>query len=371
VTEWTLPSAEAAAAVGAPAWMAILWFIILGGLLAMYAMLDGFDLGVGIVHFAAARGSAERGAQIGAIGPVWDGNEVWLVVLGGALFAAFPLAYATIFSALYLPLIALLFCLIARAASIELRHVFHRPGWTLLCDGAFALSSLAAALLFGVAVGALMQGLPLNEAGEFAPAPRVAHQAPGPVESVAALLSPFSAAVGLLAAALCAVHGAAYLGLRLEGAHRERCRSVALGCWVAFVLCVLLATGLAFRDVPAATRNLGAAPWLWLVSGAGAAATGWALWALVRRRSVAAFAGTAAMAAALVALFMAALYPDVVLAAPDGTRSLSIATAASSRFTLLMMFFVVLVAAPLVCAYTLIAYATFHGRVAAQSEDAP
>lgn len=369
--EWTLPSAEAAAAVSAPEWMAVVWFVILGGLLAMYAMLDGFDLGVGIVHFAAARGPQERGAQISAIGPVWDGNEVWLVVLGGALFAAFPMAYATIFSALYLPLIALLFCLIARAASIELRHVFHPRAWALACDVAFALSSLTAALLFGVAVGALMQGLPLNEAGEFAPTPRAEHQAPGPVESVAVLLSPFSVSVGLLAVALCAVHGAAYLGLRLAEAHRERCRTVALGCWAAFFMCVLLVTGLAWRDVPAATRNLGTAPWLWLVAGAGACATAWALWAIVKRRVVLAFAGTAAMSAALVALFMAALFPDIVLAAPDGTHSLAIATVASSRFTLLLMFFVVLVAAPLVCAYTLITYATFHGRVPAQQEEHP
>jgi cytochrome d ubiquinol oxidase subunit II len=360
--QWTLPSAEAAQFVAAPDWMAVAWFVILGGLLAMYAALDGFDLGVGIVHFAAGRSATDRANQVGAIGPVWDGNEVWLVVFGGALFAAFPLAYATIFSAFYLPLIFLLFCLIFRAATIELRHVFHSRAWHGLCDVGFSLSSLLIAIVFGVAVGAMMQGLPLNEAGEFAPTPAREHMAAGPIESVRVLLSPFSVSVGLLAAALCAAHGAAFLCLKTTGVHAERCRNVAIGCWVAFFMCVLLVTGLALKDVPAATRNMTSAPWLWLVAAAGAASTAWALRGMVKRRPVAAFVGTALMAFALVGLFMSALFPDIVIAAPDGTRSIGIATAASSRFTMLLMFFVVLVAAPLVCAYTLITYTTFHGR---------
>ncbi|MBL9140262.1 MAG: cytochrome d ubiquinol oxidase subunit II, partial [Phycisphaerae bacterium] len=310
--QWTLPSADAAQVLAAPEWMAVAWFIILGGLLAMYAMLDGFDLGVGIVHFAAGRSATDRGNQIGAIGPVWDGNEVWLVVFGGALFAAFPLAYATIFSAFYLPLIFLLFFLIFRAATIELRHVFHRPAWHLLCDVGFSASSLLIAVTFGVAVGAMMQGLPLNEAGEFAPTPVEQYQAAGPIESVRVLLSPFSVSAGLLAGALCATHGAAYLCLKTSGAHAERCRNVAIGCWVAFLVCVLLVTALALRDVPSATRNMASAPWLWLVAVLGATATLWALVSMVKQRRVQAFAGTALMCLALVGLFMAALFPDIV-----------------------------------------------------------
>jgi cytochrome bd ubiquinol oxidase subunit II len=359
---WTLPSVQSAEFIAAPEWMSVLWFVILGLLLAMYAVLDGFDLGVGIVHFASARGAEDRGAQLDAIGPVWDGNEVWLVVFGGALFAAFPLAYATIFSALYLPLVFLLFCLILRAASIELRHVFHGPGWKLACDAGFCVSSLLTAVIFGVAVGAMMQGLPLNEAGEFAPVARAEHQAASPIESVMALVSPFSVCSGLLAASLCAAHGAAFLGLRAEGAHAERCRNVGIGCWVAFVIMVLLVTGLALKDVPSATRNMTTAPWLWAVSALGAVSTVWALVGLVTRRPWRAFVGTSVMAWSLVGLFMAALFPDVVISAPDGTRSIGIGTASSSRFTLLMMLFVVLVAAPLVAAYTVIAYSTFRGR---------
>ncbi|MFO0784566.1 MAG: cytochrome d ubiquinol oxidase subunit II [Phycisphaerales bacterium] len=354
--QWSLPSADAAAQVAAPEWMAVTWFMLLAVLLAAYAILDGFDLGVGIVHFMAGRSAKDRAAQISAIGPVWDGNEVWLVVFGGALFAAFPMAYATIFSAFYLPLIVLLFCLILRAVSIELRHVFHGDRWKLLCDVAFSGASLLASVIFGVAVGAAMVGLPLGQGGDFAPD---AAGAPGPIQAVLALVSPFSVATGVLAAALCAVHGAAYLGLRTGGQHQERCRRVGLVAGVVFLLAVGLVTALALGTVPAATRNMASAPALWLVSLVGAGSTAWALRSLLARRRVAAFVGTCLMAAALVGLFFAALYPNIVLA-KDPAHSITLATASSSRFTLLMMFFVVLVAAPLVLAYTLITYGTFH-----------
>lgn len=360
--QWSLPSAEAAAQVAAPEWMAVTWFMLLALLLAAYAILDGFDLGVGIVHFMAGRSATDRTAHINAIGPVWDGNEVWLVVFGGALFAAFPMAYATIFSAFYLPLIVLLFCLILRAVSIELRHVFHSDRWKLLCDVAFSGASLLASVIFGVAVGAAMVGLPLGQGGEFAPSgagePGPA-SAPGPVQAVLALVSPFSVSTGVLAATLCAVHGSVYLGLRTNGAHQERCRRVGLATWTAFLLAVGLVTVLALTTVRAATRNMGSAPALWLVSLVGAGSTFWALRCMLARRRVAAFVSTCLMAAALVGLFFAALYPNIVLA-QDPAHSISLATASSSRFTLLMMFFVVLVAAPLVLAYTLITYGTFH-----------
>lgn len=360
---WSLPSIDAAQLVAAPGWMTVTWFVILGVLLGMYAVLDGFDLGVGIVHFAAARNRVERTAQIGAIGPVWDGNEVWLVVFGGALFAAFPVAYATIFSAFYLPLILLLFCLILRAASIELRHVFHAPRWIFLCDVGFSVSSLVAAVIFGVAVGACMQGLPLGPMGEFAPPGGTDGSPPGPLKSVGVLVSPFSLATGVLAAALCAVHGAAYLGLRVQGEHAERCRRVILGAWCVFVAVVLTVTALAIGRVPAATRNIAEAPWILVVSVLGGASTLWALHGILRRRAVVTFVATSVMAFTLVALFMAALFPDMVIDAAHPERSISMATASSSRFTLLMMFFVVLVAMPLVAAYTLITYRTFHGPV--------
>ncbi len=145
----------------------ILWFILLGVLLAGYAMLDGFDLGVGMLH-PLARNDEQRRIAINAIGPLWDGNEVWLVTFGGALFAAFPEAYATVFSAFYIPFMLLLFCLIFRAVSLEFRGKMQARSWRRFWDGCFCASSLIATLLFGVAVGNAMIGIPLDERGIFA-----------------------------------------------------------------------------------------------------------------------------------------------------------------------------------------------------------
>ena len=144
-----------------------LWFLLLGVLLAGYAVLDGFDLGVGILH-PLARTDEERRIAISSIGPIWDGNEVWLVTFGGALFAAFPEAYATIFEAFYTAFMLLLFCLIFRAVSLEFRSKVHSDAWRRMWDLAFFGSSIVATLLFGVAIGNGLAGIPLNERGEYA-----------------------------------------------------------------------------------------------------------------------------------------------------------------------------------------------------------
>ena len=143
-----------------------MWFILLGVLLAGYAILDGFDLGVGMLHLRA-KGDTERRILLNSIGPIWDGNEVWLVTFGGALFAAFPEAYATAFSGFYVAFMALLFALILRAVSIEFRGKVQSARWRAVWDYGFFGSSLLASFLFGVAVGAAMKGVPLNAAGDL------------------------------------------------------------------------------------------------------------------------------------------------------------------------------------------------------------
>ncbi|MEM9703521.1 MAG: cytochrome d ubiquinol oxidase subunit II, partial [Planctomycetota bacterium] len=145
---------------------AVIWFMLLGVLLAGYAVLDGFDLGVGILH-PLAKTDRDRNVLVKTIGPLWDGNEVWLVTFGGALFAAFPEAYATAFSGFYVPFMLLLFALIFRAVSVEFRHKFQSAGWRRVCDWGFTLSSTLAAVLFGAAVGASIDGVPLNARGIF------------------------------------------------------------------------------------------------------------------------------------------------------------------------------------------------------------
>src|SRR5262245_39529144 len=170
----------------------VVWFILLGVLLAGYAVLDGFDLGVGILHLLA-RTDEDRRLFINAIGPIWDGNEVWLVTFGGAMFAAFPNAYATVFSGFYVAFMALLFALIFRAVSIEFRSKMKSPAWRRAWDAGFFGSSVLASLLFGVAVGDSMIGIPLDPRGVFTGA-------------VADLLNPYALFTGFTVIAMFAMH---------------------------------------------------------------------------------------------------------------------------------------------------------------------
>jgi cytochrome d ubiquinol oxidase subunit II len=172
----------------------VIWFVLLGALLVGYAILDGFDFGVGILH-PLGRDDAERRIIINSIGPLWDGNEVWLVTFGGALFAAFPEAYATVFSGLYVAFMLVLFALIFRAISLEFRGKLDSPVWRRLWDVGFFSSSLLAPLLFGVAVGAAMLGLPVDDRGVFA-------------GRFIDLLQPYTLVVGLLTVAMFTMHGA-------------------------------------------------------------------------------------------------------------------------------------------------------------------
>ena len=177
-----------------PEILCIIWFLLLNVLLIGYAILDGFDLGVGILHPFVAKDDRERRLVMNSIGPLWDGNEVWLVTFGGALFAMFPNAYASIFSAFYLPFVLLLFALIFRAVSLEFRSKRLSPGWRSFWDIIFFVGSSLAALLFGVAVGALMQGLEISELGDYQ-------------GTLLDMVTVFSFLVGLFTVALLAMHG--------------------------------------------------------------------------------------------------------------------------------------------------------------------
>ena len=177
--------------------LTVIWFALLGVLLIGYTILDGFDLGVGILH-PVARGDEERRIMINSIGPLWDGNEVWLVTFGGALFAAFPNAYATVFSGFYIAFMLLLFALIFRAVSIEFRSKVTSARWRRVWDAGFFLSSLSAALLLGVAGGNILQGMPVEQDLRVR-------------QSLLQQLNPYALLVGGLVVALFAMHGAIYL----------------------------------------------------------------------------------------------------------------------------------------------------------------
>jgi cytochrome d ubiquinol oxidase subunit II len=332
----------------------LLWFGLLGVLLAGYAILDGFDLGVGLLHLRA-RGDLERRVLLQSIGPIWDGNEVWLVTFGGAMFAAFPEAYATVFSAFYIPFMAVLFALILRAVSLEFRGKRESPGWRRFWDVGFSAASLLAALLFGVAVGALMVGIPLDDRGLF-------------VGGVGDLLLPkalpfYPLLVGAMTVALFAMHGGIYLLLKTEEDLQAR-----VGRWVwhafgAFLVLYLLTTIATLAAVPRALRNFAQWPWLWGLAVASVLAVANVPRAIFMRRPLQAFLSSSAVIATLVALLGVALYPNLVPSSRVGAASLTIYNAASSARTLGIMALIAAIGMPFVLGYTALIYWTFRGKV--------
>jgi cytochrome d ubiquinol oxidase subunit II len=326
-----------------------LWFVLLGVLLMGYAILDGFDLGVGILHLSV-RKDAERRLLMNSIGPLWDGNEVWLVTFGGALFAAFPKAYATVFSGFYTAFMALLFALIFRAVSMEFRSKRELPAWREFWDISFFLSSALATFLFGVAVGNAMRGMPIGADGEF-------HGA------FADLLHPYAVLVGLFAVATFAMHGSIYLYLKTEGELQQRMREWMWRTFGVFLVFYLFTTIYTLVDVPLATRNFREYPWVWIVVVLNILAVGNIPRAIHLRRADYAFASSCCTIAALTFLFGVALFPDLVHSSLDPAWSLDIYNAASSPKTLRIMRNIAFLGLPFVLAYTAVVYWVFRGKV--------
>ncbi|MCX5794408.1 MAG: cytochrome d ubiquinol oxidase subunit II [Elusimicrobia bacterium] len=326
-----------------------LWFMLLGVLLAGYAVLDGFDLGVGILHLGA-RDDRERRIFLNSIGPLWDGNEVWLVTFGGALFAAFPEAYATAFSAFYLAFMLLLFALIFRAVSLEFRGKRDSAAWRGFWDASFFGASLAAALLFGVAVGDSMLGIPIGADHEFA-------------GTFFGLLRPYALLVGALNVSLLALHGSLYLQLKTEGELQERLRRWSWQAFGVFLTLYLATTLVTLARVPRALVNFERMPWLWAVVAASVLALANIPRSLHLRRPGWAFLSSAAAIASLVALFGAALYPNLIVSSLDPAWSLTVANAASSQKTLGIMALIAALGLPFVLSYTAVIYWVFRGKV--------
>ncbi|MDD5629361.1 MAG: cytochrome d ubiquinol oxidase subunit II [Elusimicrobia bacterium] len=327
----------------------VLWFMLLGVLLAGYAVLDGFDLGVGVLHLGA-RDDRERRVFLNSIGPVWNGNEVWLVTFGGALFAAFPEAYATAFSAFYLAFMLLLFALILRAVSLEFRGKSGAPAWRRFWDVAFFLASLTAALLFGVAAGDSLFGIPIGPDREFA-------------GSFLGLLRPYALLVGAFNVALLALHGSLYLQLKTEGELRDRVNGWSWRAFGVFLGFYLVTTAATLARVPRALANFEHRPWLWAVAAVSVLALANIPRSLHLRRPGWAFLSSAAFIASMVALFGAALYPNLITSSLDPAWSLTVGNSASSDKTLGIMALIAALGLPFVLIYTAVIYRVFRGKV--------
>jgi len=326
-----------------------IWFVLVGVLLTGYVLLDGFDLGVGALH-RFARGDRNRRMLMNAIGPFWDGNEVWLITGGGALFAAFPEVYATAFSGLYLALMLFLLALISRAVSLEFRG--QRPGarWRAFWDTGFSTGSALAVLLLGVALGNLAWGLPLRADHEYA-------------GSFLGLLKPYALLTGVTALAAITLHGALYLCVKTEGELQQQARGWARNAGVAFVAGYLLTTIATWIWAPPMVAPFRRHPALWVLPLLTVLAIVSLVLAWRRERHGQAFLSSCVMLASLLATFGVGMYPNLIRSNPLPEHSLTVVNAASSPKTLGVMLVIAAIGMPLVIAYSIYAYRAFRGKV--------
>lgn len=326
------------------------WFVLVGVLFTGYVILDGFDLGVGVLHLFVAKKDEERRVFLNAIGPVWDGNEVWLVTGGGALFAAFPAVYATVFSGFYTAFMALLCALIFRAVAIEFRSKHESPRWRWFWDRSFAAGSLASSLLIGVAMGNIAWGVPVDARGEFA-------------GTFLGLLHPYPLLMGVTTVALFGMHGAIYLVLKTEGELQARLRKRVNGFIIAFILSYVILTLATLLYLPRITEAFRQHPWFFALVVPVILAIANIPREINRGREFFAFLSSCAAMAGLMAIFGIGNYPYLVYSNPIAEHSLTAFNAASSHKTLGVMLTIALIGIPVVLAYSVSIYWIFRGKV--------
>ncbi len=307
--------------------METVWFCIIAFMIAAYVVLDGFDLGAGIVHRFVARTDAERRLVLKSIGPVWDGNEVWLIASGGALFLAFPALYAAAFSGFYLPLMIALWLLIGRGIAIEFRRHADGPVWRPFWDAIFSVSSALLALCFGAALGNVVRGVPFEREGVFFE-PLWTDLTPAPPTGV---IDGYTLLVGMTAVAALAMHGALWLVVKTEGELHDRARRTALRCGWAVLLLTALVAPVTFAIQPHVLHRLEGHPWGLLFPALALAGLAGSLVWNVKRREVAAFLASCAYLAGMVASAAFGIYPYVLPSNTHPLRALTIENAAASH----------------------------------------
>src|SRR5262249_23937106 len=237
--------------------MGTLWFCLVAIMIAMYVLLDGFDLGAGVIHLLVAKTDRERRQVLASIGPVWDGNEVWLLAAGGTLYFAFPALYAGGFSGFYLPLVMVLWLLIVRGISIEFRNHIHSPVWEPLWDFLFSSSSLLLAVFFGAALGNVVRGVPLDASGYFFEPLWTNFQ----LGEQTGILDWYTILVGVLALVALMMHGGLWVQMKTTGPVSQRAGKLALRSWFGVLVLTALVTALTFRVQPQILANLKTWPW--------------------------------------------------------------------------------------------------------------
>lgn len=325
------------------------WFGLVGILFIGYALLDGFDLGVGALHLLADT-DRDRRLMLNAIGPVWDGNEVWLVTGGGALFAAFPEVYATVFSGFYVAFMLFLFALIFRAVAIEFRGKQPSRRWRQVWDVSFSLSSILGSVLVGVALGNIARGIPLDAQREFA-------------GNFWGLLNPYALIVGVTTLALFTMHGAIYVVMKTEGFLQKRAREWARYSVIFFVICYVVTTMVTLMYVPHMVAPFKKHPVFLSVPLLTLLAIANIPRELYHGSELRAFLSSCASIVGLLTLFGLGMFPSLVYSNPHPQFSLTVYNAASSPKTLKIMLIIALMGMPLVLAYTVAIYRVFRGKV--------
>ncbi len=326
-----------------------LWFLVVGGLFSGYAILDGFDFGAGAWHLFFKK-EEERRIALNAVGPVWDGNEVWLVIGGGALFAGFPVLYASMFSAMYIPFMLFLLFIIFRAISIEFRGKEKMRWWKRLWDVSYSISSIMLSLLLGVVLGNVLQGMALDSNFEF-----TGHWLE--------FLNPYALLVGLTTLALFMTHGAIFLLLKTEGRMFEQLRKMLKAGMAVFISLFLVVTVFTLLNYPHLTDTFLEQPLYFVVPILGFLSIANLPRLATRKNYRMAFVFSALTMSFMLITVAIELYPVLLISTLGEQNSITIYNAASSDTSLGIMLLMAAIGAPLVLSYTIFVYKTFWGKV--------
>jgi cytochrome d ubiquinol oxidase subunit II len=345
--------------------MQALWFAIVSVMIAVYVVLDGFDFGAGILHRLVARTDEERRTVLAAIGPVWDGNEVWLLAAGGVLFFAFPHAYSASFSGFYLPLMIVLWLLILRGISIELRSHHENPLWREFWDSTFSVASALMAVVLGTSLGNVLRGVPLDETGFFA-MPLFTDFRTGREPGV---FDWYTSLVGAFTLCVLAGHGALYLIWKTSGTVQARCRTWAWRCWIAALPLWVLSTLATTWIHPQLYQNLWVRPWTLILAAMVLASLAGVFRFLAHGREMPAFLSSAVFLASILAATMAGNYPNLLRSTLDPANDVTAQNAAAGEYGLRVGLTWWVVGMVLAVSYFIYLFRSFRGKVEPGTDD--
>ena len=325
--------------------LAMIWFVITGMLLLAYLVLDGFDLGVGILH-PVARTEKDKKIMMNAIGPFWNGNEVWLVTFAGVLFGAFPVAYSALLSGFYILFMLILFCLIFRAVSLEFRSQVSNKLWRSFWDVCFWFSSVLVTLIFGIIIGNSILGVPLSPTQTF-------------MQSIGDQLNLYSILIGVCFTSLFALHGSMFLFLKTEGELKKHIHTWTKRAFVVFLVLFLITLFVTSYIAPRISEQVSTRPWIWLLVLLCGVAIVSMFISLLRAHPTFSFLSSSCTIGAITILFCSVMYPTLIYSSIDPALDLTIYNASSGEKSLNIMFIFALIGFPLIMTYTFVIYRVF------------